>query len=153
MSSRSAALRTAAFIAVVVSSVFAGWRFADQTRTATPAPVIAAARPIARTPAVPLPPTAGIDQADVAAAPPQSNAVRALPADPITRLPATVAAAATAPTLLEDVISRALPAVVRVETSGGYGTGFFISPDTILTNVHVVASNVSVTVRRPDGTR
>src|SRR5207244_11629700 len=35
--------------------------------------------------------------------------------------------------------------------SGGYATGFFISPDTILTNVHVVAGNVSVTIRRPDG--
>ena len=52
---------------------------------------------------------------------------------------------------LEDLISRSLPAVVRVETREGLGTGFFIAPDTILTNVHVVGSNVSVTIRRAGG--
>jgi hypothetical protein len=51
---------------------------------------------------------------------------------------------------LEDVISSAMPAVVRVETGAGSGSGFFIKPDTILTNVHVVGGNVSVTVRRQD---
>src|SRR6185436_490083 len=30
---------------------------------------------------------------------------------------------------LEDLISRSLPAVVRVETTDGLGTGFFIAPD------------------------
>ena len=39
---------------------------------------------------------------------------------------------------LEDVISRAMPAVVRVESADGFGSGFFVAPDTILTNVHVV---------------
>jgi len=52
---------------------------------------------------------------------------------------------------LEDLISRSLPAVVRVETAGGLGTGFFVSPDTILTNVHVVSGNTSVTIRRAGG--
>jgi S1-C subfamily serine protease len=52
---------------------------------------------------------------------------------------------------LEDVIGRALPAVVRVEASGGFGSGFFVTPDTIVTNVHVVGGNTSVTIRRPDG--
>ena len=52
---------------------------------------------------------------------------------------------------LEDVISRSLPAVVRVETNEGLGTGFFISPDTILTNVHVVGSASTVTIRRAGG--
>ena len=52
---------------------------------------------------------------------------------------------------LEDVIERAMPAVVRVETPTGFGTGFFVAPDTILTNVHVVAGNASVTIRRPNG--
>ena len=64
----------------------------------------------------------------------------------------TVAARPGAPDSLEDVISRAMPAVVRVETSGGFGSGFFVTPDTILTNVHVVSSNASVTIRRLDGT-
>jgi S1-C subfamily serine protease len=53
---------------------------------------------------------------------------------------------------LQDVISRAMPAVVRVETNGGFGTGFFVRSDTILTNVHVVNNTVSVTIRRADGT-
>src|SRR5262249_26880931 len=52
---------------------------------------------------------------------------------------------------LEDLISRSLPAVVRVETNEGLGTGFFISPDTILTNVHVVGNASTVTIRRAGG--
>jgi S1-C subfamily serine protease len=62
--------------------------------------------------------------------------------------PATLAA----PSNLEDLISRAMPAVVRVETPGGFGSGFFIAPDTLLTNVHVVGTNTTVSVRRRDGT-
>jgi hypothetical protein len=50
------------------------------------------------------------------------------------------------------MISRVMPAVVRVETSTGSGSGFFVRPDTLLTNVHVVLGNPMVTVRRPDGT-
>jgi S1-C subfamily serine protease len=52
---------------------------------------------------------------------------------------------------LEDLVSRVSPAVVTVEAGSGRGSGFFVAPDTILTNVHVVTSNTSVTVRRPDG--
>jgi len=52
---------------------------------------------------------------------------------------------------LEDVVSRAMPAVVRVEASAGVGSGFFIAPDTILTNAHVVSSDRSVTLRWPGG--
>ena len=64
--------------------------------------------------------------------------------------PAVVPAAAT-PLSLEDVISRSMPAVVRVEAGSGFGTGFFVAPDTILTNVHVVSGNSTVTIRRPGG--
>ena len=63
------------------------------------------------------------------------------------------AAPAKAPATLEEVISRAMPALVRVETSTGFGSGFFITPDTILTNVHVVGTNASVTIGRRDGTK
>jgi S1-C subfamily serine protease len=52
---------------------------------------------------------------------------------------------------LEELINRTMPAVVRVETAAGTGSGFFVRPDTILTNVHVVTTSNSVTVRRPDG--
>jgi S1-C subfamily serine protease len=57
---------------------------------------------------------------------------------------------AAAPAALEDVISAAIPAVVLIETPGGRGTGFFVEPDTLITNVHVVAGNGSVTIRRAD---
>jgi S1-C subfamily serine protease len=52
---------------------------------------------------------------------------------------------------LEDVIGRAMPAVVRIETGSGIGSGFFIAADTLLTNAHVVGSNTTVSLRRPDG--
>ena len=72
--------------------------------------------------------------------------------------PAPAAAVATPPppitpssSALEDLVSRVSPAVVTVEAGAGRGSGFFVAADTILTNVHVVTSNTSVIVRRPDG--
>lgn len=62
------------------------------------------------------------------------------------------AAALAAPTSLEDVVSRVMPAVVLVETSAGRGSGFFVRPDTIITNVHVVKDDAFVKLRRIDGT-
>lgn len=44
-----------------------------------------------------------------------------------------------------------MPAVVLVETAEGRGSAFFVTPDTLLTNVHVVGSRSSVTIRRMDG--
>lgn len=51
----------------------------------------------------------------------------------------------------EDVVSASIPAIVSIETSGGRGSGFFTSPHTLITNAHVVAGNVSVTVKLPSG--
>ena len=45
-----------------------------------------------------------------------------------------------------------MPAVVLVETSSGRGSGFFVRPDTIVTNVHVVKDDGFVKLRRMDGT-
>jgi len=53
---------------------------------------------------------------------------------------------------LEDVVGRAMPAVVLVETSSGRGSGFFVRPDTVITNVHVVKDDAFVKLRRMDGT-
>jgi len=58
---------------------------------------------------------------------------------------------APSPASLEDLVGRASPAVVTVETPSGRGSGFFVSPDTIVTNVHVVTSSSSVSIRRSDG--
>jgi S1-C subfamily serine protease len=54
------------------------------------------------------------------------------------------AAVAVAPASLEDVVSQVLPAVASIEASRGRGTGFFIKPDTVLTNAHVVQGDTSV---------
>lgn len=62
------------------------------------------------------------------------------------------AAALAAPASLEDVVSRVMPAVVLVETSAGSGSGFFVRPDTLITNVHVVKDDAFVKLRRIDGT-
>jgi len=82
-----------------------------------------------------------------------------LPADTSVPAPLPTSAVAVSPPLpaasslpsLEDVVSRIMPAVVLVETSSGRGSGFFVSPDTLITNVHVVGSNSSVTIRRMGG--
>ena len=52
---------------------------------------------------------------------------------------------------LEDVISAAMPAVVLVETPGGRGTGFFVTPDTLITNAHVVEGNAYVSIKLSTG--
>jgi S1-C subfamily serine protease len=52
---------------------------------------------------------------------------------------------------LEDIVSASIPAIVSIETSGGRGSGFFAAPRTLITNAHVVAGNVSVTVKLPSG--
>ena len=125
-----------------------------------------AARPAAdqesappRTTQPPRPPAA--PAADTAAAPAEA------PSDPAARVAAALAAsrareaaasanaapAATtaAASSLEDLVSRLSPAVVLIESSSGRGSGFFVTPDTILTNVHVVGSDSSVTIHRADG--
>ncbi len=48
-------------------------------------------------------------------------------------------------------MGRALGAVVMVETSDSRGTGFFVTPDTLVTNNHVARGATSVTVRLHDG--
>src|SRR5262245_25576630 len=104
-------------------------------------------------------------QADADAHPPERGASRAeIATDVAARVEAAYAAskakadadalaASTPPPELplEELISRSLPAVVRVETGEGLGTGFFIAPDTILTNVHVVGGAGLVTIRRAGG--
>jgi S1-C subfamily serine protease len=61
------------------------------------------------------------------------------------------AAALDIPAGLEDVVGRVMPAVVRVEASSGTGSGFYVRPDTVLTNVHVVREDTYVTLRQLDG--
>ena len=94
--------------------------------------------------AQPLPPAPGPRPANAPAATTPAGA-------PVTTLPQPVPPTDAAYASLEDVISRAMPAVVRVETVAGTGSGFFVAPDTILTNAHVVSGSTSVTIRRTGG--
>jgi S1-C subfamily serine protease len=64
---------------------------------------------------------------------------------------ATAPAAALAPLGLEDLVARTAGAVVMVEAGNSRGTGFFVQPDLIVTNDHVVAGATAVTVRLHDG--
>jgi S1-C subfamily serine protease len=57
----------------------------------------------------------------------------------------------TAPVALEEVVDRVMPAVVLVETSSGRGSAFYVRPDTLITNVHVVKEDGFVKLRRMDG--
>jgi S1-C subfamily serine protease len=86
------------------------------------------------------------DPAPPAASPPRT-ATPPVPRD------AAAPVAAAAPSLsLEDIVGSTSAAVVSIETPGGRGSGFFVTPEIVLTNAHVVESNSSVTVRLADGT-
>jgi V8-like Glu-specific endopeptidase len=52
---------------------------------------------------------------------------------------------------IEDVVDRAMPAVVLIETTGGRGSGFYVRHDTLITNAHVGQNDAYVTLRRMDG--
>ena len=47
---------------------------------------------------------------------------------------------------LEDVVSRVIPAVVSITAGSSRGTGFYIRPEYVLTNIHVVNGQSSVEV-------
>lgn len=52
----------------------------------------------------------------------------------------------------EHVIENEVDGVVMVMTGNGHGTGFFITPNIIVTNKHVVQFNEVVRIQRRDGT-
>jgi S1-C subfamily serine protease len=136
--------RSAAVIGLVVAAFAAGaiWM---RTPPSAPAPVDF------RTSV----PSSSEEKPEAQPTEPQPTAAEALPSPMISRdvdTPGSPAVAiAPTPPSLEDVVSRVMPAVVQVETPDGRGSGFFVSPDTLLTNVHVVGRNSSVTIRRMGG--
>ncbi len=69
----------------------------------------------------------------------------ATPIPPVDRAPVAP------PSSLEDMIDRAMPSIVLVETSSGRGSAFFVTYDTLITNVHVVQQDSNVTLRKMDG--
>ena len=124
-----------------------------------PAPSVAPQPAMAGTPA----PAETKAAANVAPAEASDSRLPQWPTDPTlwkdTTAPATSAAALAVPSApgaaragtLEDVISAAMPAVVLVETPGGRGTGFFVTPDTLITNAHVVEGHAYVSIKLSTG--
>jgi hypothetical protein len=64
--------------------------------------------------------------------------------------PAPAAAAADRLPSTEEIVARALPAVVVVETSAGRGSAFFVDKDRLVTNHHVVIGQSYVKLRLSD---
>jgi S1-C subfamily serine protease len=54
--------------------------------------------------------------------------------------------AAPPPDSLEDVVSRILPAVASITAGQSRGTGFFIRPNQVLTNAHVIQGQTTATL-------
>ena len=52
----------------------------------------------------------------------------------------------------EDVVAKAMPAVVVVETSSGRGSAFFVDRDRLITNHHVIVGQSYVKLRLSDNT-
>lgn len=70
-----------------------------------------------------------------------------VPGSDVPVAPVTPASAAT----IEEMVAKAMPAIVLIETTSGRGSGFFVRHDTLITNVHVVQNDGYVTVRKHDG--
>jgi hypothetical protein len=108
-------------VGLVIGAALAIPAWSSLTRRAEPpAPAASPAPP-------PAPPAAEPPPADVAADP-----------DP----PAPAGADDTA--ALEDVVARVVPAVASIQAGGARGTGFFVRPDTLLTNAHVVEGQAAI---------
>jgi putative serine protease PepD len=138
----SARLKMAVAVLVAVGAVGAAVWYPKRARIATPKRPTPTADRVAPTVTV-VPPSGG----RISAAPEAATD----PGSPVAASPVPAAPEEAAPASLEDVISRAMPAVVRVETPDGLGSAFFVKRDTMLTNVHVVAGHAVVTVHLPDG--
>ena len=114
-------------------------------QTREPAPIAAQARVVASETRAAT--DAGTQQvvaqtSDTLVAPVKGSIVLSGPA------PATSNTVATAPTgSIEDLVSASLPAVASIDTGSGRGSGFFIGPDLVVTNNHVVEGQNSVTLR------
>jgi S1-C subfamily serine protease len=132
-------------VALVIAAAAAVLYFVMPAPAAEPAQPTAASRPVSS--AQPVEFVSPRAQApDVDASP------RLVPVEVVISVEAPPAAAANPPKpALEDIVSRALAAVVLIESPTAHGTGFFVTQDLLLTNAHVVGSNSFVTVRLAGG--
>jgi hypothetical protein len=106
------------------------------TAAEQPAPAVVVAAP-----AVPV--TAGELPAGEAPAFSGPGLLADMPMSPAATSPAPMPAMGAASSF-EDVVARALPAVASIVAGNARGTGFFVRPDQVLTNAHVVEGHSSV---------
>ena len=116
----------------------------DQSQLATPANRTAVAAPVAPVPPGPT------DAAPRLSLPESETIVRSSPTPP--PVPVAEPSLPSGDRSIEDIIDASEGAVALIEAGQVRGTGFFIGPDTVLTNVHVVESTSFVTVKLTDGT-
>ena len=96
------------------------------------------------------PDTAGVTPAAQAANPSGAAAAHAI--EPATTTSAVTSATAAAPAplpvaplpSLEDTVAISLPAVASIQAGQARGTGFFVRPNLVITNAHVVEGQSSV---------
>ena len=135
-------------IAIVALAFWYGYSSRPATPdTAVPARLVT--EPLTTAAASATPPGAGT----VPATPtPDPASADSPPAVAYSAIPAPAPASPPpSPSSFEDVAERATEAVVRVEAGSTTGSGFFVEPDTVLTNAHVVPGAWSVTIRRANG--
>jgi S1-C subfamily serine protease len=66
---------------------------------------------------------------------------------PATEPAANTAVAPTPSGSIEDIVSSALPAVASIDAGSSRGSGFFVRPDLVVTNNHVIEGQSSVTLQ------
>jgi hypothetical protein len=82
----------------------------------------------------------------------QTTAGTSLLTTPAVAQPVETAPAAPAPSSLEDIVGRVLPAVASISAGQARGTGFFVRHDQVLTNAHVVEGQASVRLQVGEAT-
>jgi S1-C subfamily serine protease len=112
-------------------------------QTKEPAPIAAQTQvAAAETRTTAAPQQAIAKTSDAFVAPVKGSIVLTGPAPAASNSPAPASAGS-----IEDVVSASLPAVASIDTGSGRGSGFFIRPDLVVTNNHVVEGQNSVTLR------
>jgi len=81
---------------------------------------------------------------------PQIQAPVPAPAEPAAGAQPELATKPTTAPSTEDIVAKALPAVVVVETSTGRGSAFFVDRDRLITNHHVIVGQSYVKLRLSD---
>src|SRR4051812_30910264 len=124
-------------LAIVVLAVLAGLAAWQMRRH-----VANAEQPAATVAAAPEPAT-GVNPAPTAQVPLTTEFARLAPT-PVEQPPPDAPVTVSAPLAsLEDVVSQVVPAVAAITAGRARGTGFFIKPDTVLTNAHVIDGQTS----------